>query len=705
MYNLFMLKRLIMKKLLRNTVATVLCILSFTFILPVANAETNDTLKGMTLKEKIGQMITVEIRSFNNKNFTEMNSQVSKIISDTGIGGVTLFSENFSSTEQAVKLTTDLQKSALKSKNKIPLMISTDQEGGYITRLNTGTSLPGNMALGAINEEKYAKQCGEIIGSELSALGINTAFAPSLDINSNPENPIIGTRSFSSNPEIVKNLGNAMIQGIMDNYVVPTVKHFPGHGDTTEDSHTELPTVDKNLQELLECELVPFMSAIPMGVDMVMTAHIQFPQIDDTKVKNKDGKNIVVPATLSKKIVTDILRNQIGFNGIVITDAMNMDAIKANFEMADACIMAINAGVDSLLMPVSITDKNSGNELKSLINQIAKAVESGKIPEKRINQSVKRILDVKEKYGILSYSAPSVENALAVVGSKEHHETEADISAKAITVLKNEGNILPFKPKKNSKIVLVSAYENELPLFDYSMNKLNFSNVKYQTYCYNSDKKATILNAVKKAEYIVVLAEMNTKDDLPISSTTTKMTRSIMNTAKLYKKKCAVISANLPYDTANYTDAQALLCSYGCNGMDDTDTDPTKPTEHTYGPNIIGAMEVIFGNKTPQGKLPVDVPSVKDNKIDTKNLAFEQGFGLDISEKQPTTEETKIQSTTETTIANTNAKTDTKEENLLTKNNVYGYIFVVGGCLVAILLIAYVIACIKSSKKKNNNKH
>lgn len=687
---------------MKKFISILLCILSVTFIIPAVNAETSDTVKGMTLEEKIGQMITVDIPTWNNKSFTKINNDITQFIKDTGVGGVTLFGDNFKSTEQALKLTTDLQKAS-----EIPLMISTDQEGGSVVRLNTGTSLPGNMALGAIGDEKDARAAGNIIGSELSALGINTVFAPSLDVNSNPKNPVIGIRSFSSDPEIVKNMGNAYIQGIMDNYVVPTIKHFPGHGDTNQDSHEELPSVNKNLDDLLNCDLIPFLSSIPMGVDMVMTAHIQFPNVDNTTVKNKSGEEITVPATLSKKFITDILRNQIGFNGVVTTDSLSMDAIRENFDTADACIKAINAGCDNLLMPVSITNKNSVKEFKSLIKDIANAVKKGTIKEERIDESVTRILDLKEKYGILSYSAPKTSNALSVVGSEEHHKTELEIAEKAVTVLKNQGNVLPFKTKSNSKVVLVSAYENEIPLFDYSMKKLGITN--YDTFCYNRDKKTSVLNAVKSADFTVVLSEMNMQQDLDSSSTTTTMTRSVMNTAKMYKKKCAVVSVSLPYDTANFTDAEALMCCYGCNGMEESDANLDTP-EYTYGPNIIASLNVIFGKANPQGKLPVDIPSIKDNKMNTENLAFKLGFGIDLSEKQPepTTVSSTEKATEETTVATTvteqTSAPATKVAESDFEKNIYGYIFVGVAGLVVILTVIYIILCIKSSKNKKKNR-
>ena len=279
----------------KKVVSVALCALCVAVGIPTASAADNvDTLLSkMTTEEKIAQMITVAVRQWDGEDFTVMEDDVANIISKTSVGGVILFAENLVDTEQSVKLTTALQQAALASRKKITLFISTDQEGGEVVRLNTGTSLPGNMALGAINSANDAKTAGNILGSELATLGINMDFAPSLDVNSNPANPIIGLRSFSSDPGIVSALGTQVINGIQQNNVAAAAKHFPGHGDTSTDSHTSLPSVDKSLDQLEKCEFVPFKAAIDNGVDVIMTAHIQFPQVEKKTVKSEsDGSNV-----------------------------------------------------------------------------------------------------------------------------------------------------------------------------------------------------------------------------------------------------------------------------------------------------------------------------------------------------------------------------------------------------------------------------
>ena len=247
-----------------------------------------EKISKMTIEQKIGQMIQPDFRQWKTsedttvQDLTVLNDEVKAVIDKYDLGGVILFANNVKETAQTATLVHDLQEVVKNDEsNNIPLLITVDQEGGIVTRLGTGTNLPGNMALGATRSSKYAYNAGSIIGSELNSLGINVNFAPVLDVNNNPANPVINVRSISSDPNLVGTLGSALIKGIQDQGVVATAKHFPGHGDTATDSHYGLPIVDKSLEELNKTELVPFKTAIEEGVDMIMTAHIGMPQIED----------------------------------------------------------------------------------------------------------------------------------------------------------------------------------------------------------------------------------------------------------------------------------------------------------------------------------------------------------------------------------------------------------------------------------------
>ncbi|MDU0895118.1 MAG: glycoside hydrolase family 3 N-terminal domain-containing protein, partial [Anaerococcus sp.] len=374
-----------------------------------SKAEAEKIVSQMTLEEKIGQMLMPDFRQWKQEgqaavqDLTEMNDEVAEIIDEFDLGGVILFAQNVKTTEQTTKLIHDMQQVAINDQDgNLPLLTTIDQEGGIVTRLGTGTNFPGNMAIGATKNEQSSYDTGLVIGRELNSLGINVNFAPSVDINNNPLNPVIGLRSFSSNPDLVAKLGVKMIKGIQENGVSVAAKHFPGHGDTATDSHYGLPKVDKSLEELKEAELKPFQAAIDNGVDMIMTAHISYPQLEkDTVISKKDGSIIGIPATLSDDIITGIIRDKMHYDGIVITDAMKMQAIADHFGEEDAVIMAIKAGVDIPLMPALLQKNSDLEKLDNIVGRIKNELELGNISEKQINNSVYRILDLKYRRGIL----------------------------------------------------------------------------------------------------------------------------------------------------------------------------------------------------------------------------------------------------------------------------------------------------------------
>ncbi|MCY6482953.1 beta-N-acetylhexosaminidase [Clostridium aestuarii] len=357
----------------------------------------NDIIDNLSLEEKLGQMIIVGFNGY------EINSGLRQLVEDYKIGGVILFKRNIQNSKQLLNLNNSIK--YINSKNKIPLFITVDEEGGRITRLPEGaTKFPSNKVIGKVNDKKVSYEIGKVIGTELKAFGFNMNFAPVLDIYSNPKNKVIGDRSFGIDPKIVSTLGVATMKGLQDANIISVVKHFPGHGDTNIDSHIGLPIVNYDKQRLDKFELIPFKNAIDEGVDVVMTAHIVLPQIDISKR----------PATLSKKVLTGILRNELKFNGVIITDDMEMDAIDKNYIIKNAAIESIKAGADVIL--VCHTLKKQIEVLQSLKD----AVNCGQISMNRIDESVRRIIKLKEKY-VLS-DVPNKESGLEVIGSEEHKE-------------------------------------------------------------------------------------------------------------------------------------------------------------------------------------------------------------------------------------------------------------------------------------------
>jgi len=323
---------------------------------------------------------------------TSLNSQTEKLISEQGIGGLILFERNFENPKQLKTLIEDLQ--SLTAPNSPPLFISVDQEGGRVTRLKKNfTQFPPMSCLGKAGSDDLAYRFGMAMGKEMRAVGINMDYAPVLDVHSNPENPIIGERAISSDPDVVARLGCKIIQGFQDAGTVPVGKHFPGHGDTSQDSHLTLPRVERNKESLEQIELVPFSEAFQKGLDVIMTAHVVYPALDKNSA-----------ATFSKPILRDLLRKKMHFEGLVMSDDLEMQAVTQTPDEIPA--LGINAGIDLFLICHDLSKVTKLQD--TLINEI----ETGKIPYNNINQSLNRILKTKQKLTSFMKNAMDLEQIL-----------------------------------------------------------------------------------------------------------------------------------------------------------------------------------------------------------------------------------------------------------------------------------------------------
>lgn len=369
-------------------------------------------LESLTLEEKIGQLFIAAFRyDSNNKPLQILDLSTRQKIHKCHPGGVILFSQNIKTIPQTQKLIKDMQ-----AISNIPLFIAIDEEGGRISRLNNSekmhaTRLPGNEVLGKTGDPEMAYEVGALLGRELSSLGFNMNFAPVADINTNPENPVIGDRSFGSDPNKVADMVEAMVRGMQEQNVCAVLKHFPGHGDTASDTHTGAVVINHNIERLRTNEFIPFERGISAGADGIMTAHIKAPQI------TKDE----LPATLSGKFLKEILRDEMGFERLIITDALEMGAISKYWTSADAAIKAIEAGADMLLIPES---------LEEAFEALIEAVRQGRITEERLDRSVRRVLSVKNDRGILSGRKSDLDPE-QVVGCRQHQDIVRKILEKA----------------------------------------------------------------------------------------------------------------------------------------------------------------------------------------------------------------------------------------------------------------------------------
>lgn len=534
-----------------------------------------EKLDQMTLEEKIGQMLMPDLRMWQEENTTAMNEGTAQMIRDYHLGGVILFEKNIVNKEQLVKLTDQLQAEA----GDVPLLISIDQEGGRVKRIPGGTNMPGNMALGAAGSEELAYRVGKALGSELKSLGINLNFAPVLDVNINPANPVIGVRSFSADPELVSRLGLQYMRGLQEQGVAATAKHFPGHGDTDVDSHLGLPMLPHDQERLEAVELRPFREAVSNGVDMIMTAHVTFPAIDDTRaISKKDGAEITIPATLSYRVLTELLREEISFEGVIVTDAFTMKAITDHFGEGEAVVRAVKAGADIILMPLDVG---------VAFHAILEAVESGEISEERIDQSVRRILDLKDKYGILTGDdedlTDKIRRVQQVVGNSEHRALEKEVSEKAVTLVKNEREILPFRLDNEQRILLLAPSEEDLELMQEALSQASGEGefeLELSSAVYISPEILENISpeTLSGADYII-LGTRNLEEKVGTDFGKDKMV--------------VVLAMENPYDLMYLPDIKAYVAVYGAER-----------------PNLLAGMKAIFGEIEPQGKLSVTIPEL-----------------------------------------------------------------------------------------------
>lgn len=343
-----------------------------------------EMIQQLTLEEKIGQLLMVGMEG------TTVSEHSRMLIEKYHVGGMILFNDNIQNMDQTLSLLNDLK--AI-NENNIPLFLSLDQEGGRVSRLPAEiVKFPAAGNIGTSDDRQLANEIGEMMGNAVAAFGFNMNYAPVLDINSNPQNPVIGDRAFGSTAQIVTDLGVATMKGIQSQQVIPVVKHFPGHGDTSVDSHLQLPEVEKGQGQLEEFELIPFASAIEQGADVVMVAHILMSQLDNQ-----------YPASLSEAVISGLLREDLQFDGVVITDDMTMGGITENFDMAEAAVKSLQAGSDIIMVAHEYAN------VASVFEALKTAVENGDISEIDLDQHVYRILELKQRYQLSDTATQQVD--------------------------------------------------------------------------------------------------------------------------------------------------------------------------------------------------------------------------------------------------------------------------------------------------------
>jgi beta-N-acetylhexosaminidase len=572
-------------KAVKSIVILILCILllpGLTWTFQSSDPETTEykidapdqswvdqTLAGLSLREKIGQLIQIRVRGeFLNRESPEFQALIDTI-RQCHVGGVVLFAGNIY--ETAVLL------NELQSISDLPLLVSADFERGASFRIEDTTSFPWTMAIGATRSEEFAYQEGKITARESRALGVHWLFAPVMDVNNNPENPVINIRSFGEDPQLVARLGSAFIRGVRAGGALTTAKHFPGHGDTATDTHIGLAVVPSDLDRLNSMELVPFKSAIEAGVDAIMTAHVSVPEVTEEPE---------IPATLSKEILTDLLRGTLQFDGLIVTDAMEMGAITDTYWCGLAAVRAIEAGADIVLLPT--------NSIVA-INEIERAVEMGDISPEQIDRSVEKILKVKSSLGLHRKRAVSISRLTEVVASPQNLSLAQKIADHSITALKNESGLLPVNPVENPRIYSLildsglttspgSAFQSEMRSF-YPSLSTEWANARV-----TPEQTQSIERNAARSDLIVcsTIARLSSGRDI---SAIPKDQQTIMEKLIETGKPLVWIAFGNPYVLERFPKVGTYLCTFS-----DSDV-----SQRAAARAVAGAIPVT-------GKTPVSIP-------------------------------------------------------------------------------------------------
>ncbi|MEU0371519.1 glycoside hydrolase family 3 protein [Streptomyces sp. NPDC006283] len=555
----------------------------------------------MSLEEKVGQLFVMRVYGHSatdpdqadvDLNLEEIGVRnAAELISEYHVGGIIYFAwaHNTREPHQIADLSNGIQRAGLAQPTPVPLLISTDQEHGIVARVGKpATLMPGAMALGAGGSTASARKAAQIAGSELAAMGIAQNYAPVADVNVDPANPVIGVRSFGADPAAVAGLVAAQVKGYQSAGIAATSKHFPGHGDTTVDSHTGIPVITHTRQEWEEIDAPPFRAAIAAGIDSIMTAHIQFPALDPSDD----------PATLSRPILTGILREELGYDGVVVTDALNMQGVRDKYGDHRVPVLALLAGVDQLLNPP---------DLAVAWNAVLDAVKSGELSVARIEESILRILLLKEKLGLFRDPFVSQRGVDRTVGSPAHLAAADRIAERTTTLLTNPGGLLPLSRRSHRDVLVVGADPASpsgttgppTTVLAGALGELGFRTTALSTGTAPNSAKIAEAVAAAEGKDVVVVGTYNV--------TATSSQRTLVAALVATGVPVVAIAIRNPYDVARLDGIAAAVATYSWTDVE-----------------LRAAARVIAGRAEPQGHLPVPVQRADD----PSQVLFPIGHGL-----------------------------------------------------------------------------
>ncbi|MEU8668179.1 glycoside hydrolase family 3 protein [Streptomyces anulatus] len=572
-----------------------------------ANTSTDRRLRriiaGMSLEEKVGQLFVMRVYGHSatdpdqadiDANLKEIGVRTAaELISTYHVGGIIYFTwaHNTRDPHQIADLSNGLQRAALAGRSRLPLLVSTDQEHGIVCRVGEpATLLPGAMALGAGGSRSDTRRAAWIAGAELAALGVNQNYAPDADVNVNPANPVIGVRSFGSDPAAVAALVAEQVKGYQGAGVASTAKHFPGHGDTSTDSHTGLPVINHTRAQWEELDAPPFRAAIRARIDSIMTAHIVVPALDPSED----------PATLSRPILTGILREELGYDGVVVTDSLGMEGVRTKYGDDRVPVLALLAGVDQLLNPPN---------LSVAWNAVLEAVRGGEISEARVDESILRILRLKSRLGLFRDPFVSRRGVERTVGSRAHRAAADRIAERTTTLLADPGALLPLSRRSHRNLLVVGADPASpsgttgppTSTLANAFGELGFTARALSTG--TAPNQAKIAEAVAAAEGrdAVVVATYNV--------TAASSQRTLVTALVATGVPVVTVAVRNPYDVAHLTGTgvAASLAAYSWTDVE-----------------LRAAARVIAGHADPEGTLPVPVQRADD----PTQVLYPVGHGL-----------------------------------------------------------------------------
>ncbi|WP_285731527.1 glycoside hydrolase family 3 N-terminal domain-containing protein [Nocardiopsis sp. ATB16-24] len=494
-----------------------------------------ELLAGMDLDDKIGQLLVLTAQG------TSAADNAAQIEAYRP-GGLIYFDANLEDAEQIAAMSAGVQEIAAEQGQGVPLFLGIDQEQGLVARLPVGTRFPDAMAVGATRDTELAALRAAITAEELTALGINLNYAPDADVNTDPNNPVIGIRSFGSDPDLVARMAVTEANAYSEGGVVPVVKHFPGHGDTDVDSHTGLPVIDLPRDRWEAEHLPPFQAAVDAGVDAIMTAHVLMPQLDESEDPE--------PATISPSLIGGILRDELGYDGVVTTDALNMEGVRRHHPDGEIAVRVLEAGVDQLLMPP---------DPAAAVSSIREAVEQGRLTEERIDESVLRVLTLKERRGVLEAGAMDVEGAAAVLEDPAHAEAAQRVAEASVTLVRNQEELLPLGSGTAVSVRGEGAEQIAAALTEAGMNVVDGD-----------------------ADVVVVGTD---------GARGSQEQRGMVESARAGGAPVVVVAQGGPYDLEVFPEVEAFLAVY-------SSVDVSRKA----------AARVIAGEVKPSGELPVDIP-------------------------------------------------------------------------------------------------